>query len=248
MKTFKHSGDLGDIIYSLPTMRLLGGGVLCLDTSGGEDDEFCKLQCAPNGKTRFNKASFDFIKPLLEKQPYIKECREFVKGERIDFNLNKFRLKFLEVSDPSPENKNLVKLHLESFKQPVVDYNLPWLDVTPDSDRRREFIITRTPRYQSNYSFYVGLRQAGIFKESSFIGLKREHDLFEWAMESTIDFIQIKDALDMAGVIAASGTFISNPTFALSVAIGLGHRAIIQEFDSKCPTTFFKNRNGLHYV
>ncbi|CAN5598580.1 hypothetical protein BH10PLA1_BH10PLA1_05760 [soil metagenome] len=35
-KTFKHSGDMGDVILSLPAVRALGGGVIYLDPSGGE--------------------------------------------------------------------------------------------------------------------------------------------------------------------------------------------------------------------
>ena len=38
MKTFKHSGDMGDIIFSLPTIRALGGGVLYLDPRGGQKE------------------------------------------------------------------------------------------------------------------------------------------------------------------------------------------------------------------
>lgn len=34
-KTFKHSGDLGDIIFALPAVRALGGGILYLDPDGG---------------------------------------------------------------------------------------------------------------------------------------------------------------------------------------------------------------------
>ena len=31
IKTFKHSGNLGDIVYSLPTIIALGGGILYLN-------------------------------------------------------------------------------------------------------------------------------------------------------------------------------------------------------------------------
>ena len=39
MKTFKHSGDLGDIILSLPAVSSMGGGVLYLDPQGGERED-----------------------------------------------------------------------------------------------------------------------------------------------------------------------------------------------------------------
>ena len=54
VKTFKHSGDIGDIIYSLVTIKKMGGGILYLDTSGGITDKACNLQCLDK-KTKFNK-------------------------------------------------------------------------------------------------------------------------------------------------------------------------------------------------
>ena len=82
-KTFKHSGDLGDIIYSLPVIKSLGGGLLFLDTTGGADEPSCKAQCM-DGKTNFNKTSYEFIKPLIEAQPYIKGVLEYKEGQHID--------------------------------------------------------------------------------------------------------------------------------------------------------------------
>ena len=54
--TFKHSGDIGDIIYGLVSIKRIGGGTLYLDTSGGENDKACNFQCL-DGKTKFNKVS-----------------------------------------------------------------------------------------------------------------------------------------------------------------------------------------------
>lgn len=52
MTTFKHSGDLGDIIYSLPTIASPGGGELLLDVSGGAEDPMCGHLI--DGKTNLN--------------------------------------------------------------------------------------------------------------------------------------------------------------------------------------------------
>ena len=74
VKTFKHSGDLGDIIYSLPTIRALGGGILYLDPEGGANDKYVRDQSV-DGRTRLNKLTIDSLTPLLEAQPYIEKVK-----------------------------------------------------------------------------------------------------------------------------------------------------------------------------
>ena len=73
LKTFKHSGDLGDIIFSLPCIKEKGGGILYLDPEGGEQEPV--VSWSQYNRTKLNQNSIDFIKPLLEVQKYIKEVR-----------------------------------------------------------------------------------------------------------------------------------------------------------------------------
>ena len=50
--TYKHSGDMGDIIFSLPVIKHFGTGILYLDPNGGEG---CLTGAAPSrGKTKLN--------------------------------------------------------------------------------------------------------------------------------------------------------------------------------------------------
>ena len=67
MKTFKHSGGGGDMIFGLATMYHLGGGKIFLNL----DKE-------------------KFYKTLLEKQPYVDELIYGNKGE-VDYDLDLFR-------------------------------------------------------------------------------------------------------------------------------------------------------------
>jgi len=68
MKTFKHSGGGGDMLYGLATMFHLGGGKLFLNIDKGPK----------------------FYKSLLEKQPYIDEVIYGSKGN-VDYDLDLFR-------------------------------------------------------------------------------------------------------------------------------------------------------------
>jgi len=245
MKTFKHSGDMGDIIYSLPVIKKMGGGILLLDTSGGEDEESCKKQCM-DGKTKFNRVSFDFIKPVIEAQDYIIECREFIKGEKVDVNLNLFRHKFADPNSRS-KTKNLLDLHMDAFNLPEHDPNEGWLKASCPINLDRKIVVCRSPRMQSNFPWFQSNKF--MFRDKAvFIGLPKEHEFFEWTFDIKIPYYKVKNSIDMCNVIAGCNLFVANSTFALSLAIGLGDVNIIQEVEQHFPTTYFKGKRNMQYV
>jgi hypothetical protein len=244
-KTFKHSGDLGDIIYSLPVIKTLGGGTLYLDITGGEDEPSCRAQCM-DGKTKFNKISYDFIKPLIEVQPYIKEVKIYQKGQKIDYNLNLFRYKFADPNSRS-KTKNLLDLHMEAFGLPEWDPNEPWLFVDNPIKLERKTIVTRSPRMQANFPWF----QSNKFKfrdNAIFLGLPKEHEFFEWTFDIKIPYHPVKDALEIAKILKGAKALAANSTFILSVAIGLGTVPIVQEVEPHFPTTVFLGKTNMNYI
>lgn len=243
-RTFKHSGDLGDIIYSLPTIKRLGGGILYLDITGGATEPPCKSQCM-NGKTKFNETSYNFVKPLIEYQSYIKEVKIF-NNESIDYNLNKFRYKFSDTNSRS-KTKNLLDLHLEAFDLPEWDPNEKWLDVDAPVMLERKTVVSRSPRMQGNYPWFE-VNKFNFRDKAVFVGLPKEHDIFEYTFDIKIPHHQVNDALELARVIAGCKGFAANSTFTLSVAIGLGTVPIIQEVEPHFPTTVFPGKNNMNYV
>ena len=62
MKTFLHGGDFGDLIYALPAIRALGGGVLYLSE-------------AHPGREPLTAARRDVLLPLLERIDYLADVR-----------------------------------------------------------------------------------------------------------------------------------------------------------------------------
>ena len=243
MKTFKHSGDLGDIIYSLPTIRALGGGILYLDPNGGESDPHIKRQCV-DGKTRLNKNTIDFISPLLKLQPYIEDVR-YWEGQSITHNLDEFRQKF---NDPYKRSKtsNLADLHLEQFKLPFSEVETPWLHVEGETKLHKKIIISRSPRVQGGFGF-LNANKFFLRDNAIFVGLPKEHDFFEWTFGVNIDYHKTDTLLDLFKVIKGAELFIGNSSFPLSLAIGMGHPQIKQEVDPKVPTTVFNNMRNMGY-
>lgn len=242
-KTFKHSGDLGDIIYSLVAIKRLGGGILYLDTTGGESDQACKMQCL-GGKTSFNKDSYNYLYPLLKAQPYIYDVKEW-NGENCDYNLNKYRIKF---NDGTCKTTNLIDNQLDSLNLPLyTDHNEPWLVVRENIKLDRNIILTRTPRYQSNYTWFL-INKYNIEKTAIFVGLPKEHEYFEWTFKIKVPYYEVKDALEMAKILAGCETFICNATSTLAIAIGLGTVPIVQEVDPRCPSCVFKGKSNMTYI
>lgn len=246
MKTFKHSGDLGDIIYSLTTIKDLGGGILYLDTSGGVGDEYCERQLAGvwDGKTKFNKKGFDFLYPLLKKQSYISDVRIY-NGEKIDYNLNKFRHQIL--SSPRISHGCVLDCHREPFSLPIYDVNKPWIDCGDPIILKKNIVISRSPRYQGAYTWLAANRKI-LEKFGVFIGVKKEHELFEWTFEVKIDFYPSDSALDVAKIISGAKTLISNSTFNLAIGMSLNNTHIIQEMDKSCLLTLFPDKQSMERI
>ena len=89
MKTFKHSGTLGDLIYSLYMVKKMGGGEFKVAI---ENIERCVAKYGyrpedvdPQHKGRFTEQDYAWLQPLLERQSYIKQqTRELNKLLQLD--------------------------------------------------------------------------------------------------------------------------------------------------------------------
>ena len=120
MNNFYHSGATGDVIYAMPTIKALGGGIFNVNLP---DD------------------LYNTVLPLLESQEYIyevKKGREFVGNV---FNLDKFR------NNNDLHLTHLVQLHLQSFDIIDETWKQGWLKVEPIKSNNS--FINITPRYKS---------------------------------------------------------------------------------------------------
>lgn len=244
MTTFKHSGDLGDIIYSLPTIRALGGGVLYLDPEGGASDPYVRAQSI-DGRTRLNKETIASLAPLLEAQPYIEEVKLLEKDSKIDYNLDEFRKRFV---DPNRRSKtcNLADLHLEQFKLPESEVLKPWLHLDGETKLHKDIIIARSPRVQGGFAT-LNAKKHHLKQFAIFVGMPKEHEFFEWTFGIKIDYHKTETIDELFKVIKGAKTFIGNSSFPLSLAIAMGHPEIYQEYDPKVPTTVFQNMKNMTY-
>jgi hypothetical protein len=228
-------------------MKGLGGGILYLDVSGGYDDVHCNKQLKPwGGKTKFNMNGYNFLYPLLKQQSYIHDVKIY-NGEIVNYNLNRMRTGISENPKKFGDCKDLVDIYRITFDLPRYDINEPWLECGDPILLDRKLVIARSPRYQSSYVFLANsraiLRDKGIF-----IGLKKEHELFEWTFDLQIPFYDTNSALEVAKVLLGSGEIVSNSTSTLAIAVGLPNKSIVQETDKIMQLTTFKNKKGMKFI
>jgi hypothetical protein len=232
--TFKHSGDLGDIIFALPTIRALGGGVLYLDPDGGMSDPFVKWRHLT--RTRLNAASIGELAPLLRQQPYITDVRHWL-GEPVDHNLDQFRahLRF----------DNLADSHLAAFGLPLTHRDTPWLRVgDPVRVPGKDLVIARSLKNQGNHAFWE-INVDGFRPRAIFVGLPIEHQAFTHVF-GPIEHYPTPDLLTLARVIAGAATFIGNVSFPHALAEAMKKPMHVEYDRTYCPVIF--RRPGVTYV
>lgn len=226
MKTFKHSGTLGDIIYSLPIVKHRGGGEFYLHLNqidwvvkhyyGGTPDPF--------HQGRMTQEDYEFMKDFMEAQSYITKFSVLdPAATEITDNLDRFRTLF--TGHPG----NYVDIYSQTFRVPQDQWatlrNTPWLSV-PEAKtiEGKSYVINRSQRWlpPSPDPIWQQWREEGVIDSAVFVGLPQEHRAFEQAMGLTIDYYPTRNLLDLACIIAGAQHFIGNQSLGLSLAIGLG--------------------------
>ncbi len=225
-KKFKHSGTLGDLVYSLPIMRALGGGEFYLHLNQVDwiGQYYYGSKPTPFHQGRMNQQDFDFMRDFMLAQDYITRFEALdPQATEITHNLDRFRPAF--VSHPG----NYVDIYAHSFGFPKDQWaglrQTPWLTVpkktTPQSV---SYVINRTQRWLPSTNSYLWnqWREQGVPETSVFVGLPEEHRAFEASTGWKIEYLPTKNMLELAQVIAGAEQFIGNQSVALSLAIGLG--------------------------
>lgn len=212
MNRYWHWGQLGDIIYSIPTTQALGEGVLV---------------------TSILKPRFEFMRPLLERHFAGVEHDE--RG-RMNFwryqppgvthDLNVFR-----VGSGQLHIQHLALAHAAPWRVKV-DPSVPWLRPDPSwvAGKHQRVVIARSPRYRNPRADWWEHLPAD--QEIVFVGQPDE-----WFGVGR--HVRVESALEMAQLIYESQAFYGNQSFPLSLAEGLGVQHFI-ELDGVCTNTVIK--------
>lgn len=223
MASFSSIGDSGDVIYSLPVVRKLGGGsYFAVD----------KPECRPF------ISRIPLLKKLLESQDYIEELSPY-KGEKIDYDLTTFRC------GGFPYGVTLAKLQADWLGVKGVDTATPWLKAKPSKETKGKIVISRTDRYRNPYFPYKELVQT--FRDRIiFVGLKEEHINFSGEY-GYVPYLATENFYDVACAIAGAEMFIGNQSCPYAICEGLKVRSIL-EVCLFVPDCIYPRKNAVHCV
>lgn len=216
MHSFYHSGDIGDVIYSLYVMKRLGGGKLILGTKTGYDNIA--------SRAGITVGIYNTLITFLRLQPYCKDTvwmleRPFVIEQR---DLNRFRLFWKGEMHFDKQHKDVHLIEMMCRAASIDFCPEPWTTCAV----RRAFpvIIARSPR-QRDHTFpwrEVLERYRGRI---GFVGHKEEHDIFVRDY-GQVPWVQTTMILSLAEVIQGSDMFIGNSSLPLALAVSLGKRCV----------------------
>jgi hypothetical protein len=217
---FKHSGNAGDIIYSLPAiMALAGNSRIHLHLQTGQKGHYGK-KAHPLGNLMLNDKMVQMLQPLLSCQPYIHSVSTYQTGDAIDYDLDLIR------TYPFPLNRgNISRWYFYLFAVNA-DLGKPWLFVEPDTSWDQHIVIARSQRYQVPAISYSFLKK---YSKKIFVGVEAEWKEMK-EMLPDLEYHPVNDFLSLAKVIAGSRLFIGNQSFPFSIAEALKIRRLLEVY------------------
>lgn len=235
---FKHSGNSGDIIYSIPTMKAIAGDHdICLHIFLNRPADYAKHIKHPLGNVTFTQKVFDMMQPLLVSQPQFRECKVLDKrNSTVDVDLDVMRDYPMLL-----DRGNIARWYFLVF--PVnYDLNKPWLEVMPDPDMKKAIVLARSNRYQAPNINYSILQK---YPEVYFVGVSDEYNEMKKSIPG-LKYRPIKNFLEMASVIAGAKLFIGNQSFPFSLAEALKVNRLLEVYFD-CPNVTVYGDQGFDF-
>jgi hypothetical protein len=217
---FKHSGHLGNLIYSLAAVKVM-------TEKAGTPCEFFIPSDVPNlyppsahhpsGQVMFSEPIFRFIEPLLTHQSYV-DCVHYVPLSDVPrdvIDLDQFRTSGINLTagfEPV--------WYRQCIAMPV-PVEKPWLTVNGASKQPAfsKLVVNRTLRYNNTRINYSILQP---FETVGFVGLSAECDYFTQQHGLTnVRHFAVDNALEMARIMNACDLFLGNQSFCFAIAEGL---------------------------
>jgi hypothetical protein len=208
-----HSGNAGDIIYALPTIkkiREITGAVINLYLIRDKPMNLPNYSTHPLGNVMLNQKMVDMLFPLLRQQDYISNC-EVYTDQKIDIDLDYFRAGLV------PQDKGNIARWCSYITGVSPDLWKQWLTAEPDTTFSNSIVVARSGRYQNksiSYSFISG------YDNVFFIGVESEYKEIKKQIPP-IKWVEVKDFLQLARIIAGCKFFIGNQSFPYSIAEAL---------------------------
>ena len=225
MLKFKHSGNSGDIIYSLNAIRKA-----CEDRDTQAViylhlDQICKtaFKNHPLGNVMMNEYMFKMLRPLLLSCDFIADVMVY-NGQKIDYDLDKFRNIGFNFG-----SGDIKKWYYYAYPELTFDIEGPIFS----SDKPKEdfLLINRTNRYQNGQIDYSILNDYNL--KQLFAGTKEEFEVMKNTLPK-LEYLKVKDFNELKDYISASKVFIGNQSMCFAIAEQLQTERILEVYFG-CP-------------
>lgn len=235
----RHSGAIGDLIYSLPYVKSLGKkvdfyvGEHSFVTGKANKDtpaNLCKMikGLYPLSNTIYEKnhSNFKALKRLLENQHYIHAAYPDQDDQKYKIDLNDFRKSW-------SDNMSILEIVNKHFKWYGYTKDEPFLRADKLEGFEDTCLCFRSPRYvtDSGITRYRKLIEH-IKKETNvqkflFVGIDKEYEYFIKNIYE-IDRYKTEDMFDVATIINSAPIGIYNCSSPLAIAVGLSKPRYIE--------------------
>jgi len=235
MKTFSHSGHLGDCLYSLPVVKILSGGEATMIIKEIFEDHRGHIN-GNTGPESSNYTQYDAIKDLLLLQPYIKQVERFTPPlgfdyspmswpgmiHKIDYDLDRSRL----------QRGRKYIFHVQRYFDTfgiTDDWRnyIPWLTIDEENKRTDNYAIFHiTDRWHGFLPDWRTIYRTELLKYDRiyFTGYKSDYYKFEERYSTLMDYLPTGTLLDLARVVRDAQAVYTNQNCCLVLAQGLGKK------------------------
>ncbi len=208
-----HSGNAGDVIYALPTakqLHQLTGVPVNLYLRTNQPIVLSGHASHSMGAVMLNEKTVALLAPLIAAQPYINSCQVY-QNQKIHINFDIVRSKTISLGCG-----NIARWY-SYFTGVTPELWQPWLTVEPDKAYANTVVLARSERYRNSAISYSFLSR---YPDLIFIGVKSEYEDMQKAIPG-LRWVEVRDFLQLAQIIAGCKLFIGNQSFPFSVAEAL---------------------------
>lgn len=219
MRTFYHSGKIGDIIYSLPTFRAMGGGTLV---------------CGMAAPAWHEMYSF-----MIQQFLVVNFCAQGLMRMPIDWiDLSKFR------QNENLGKKHLVDVHAEAQGIEVDFRGKPWLRLPQLHSGMKEWstltpvlfnapyaVVNITSRYRDRF-FNWTTELNHLFRQVRFVYFLGTYEEYEMAglrdwqgglfRQNKVEYLSTYNLMEAAYIIRGAEIYSGNQSALLAIRQGLG--------------------------
>jgi hypothetical protein len=228
MLKLKHSGNAGDILYSLPAIRQAcynanDKAILYLHID--QPANYVQGFVHPLGNVMLNKYMATMLKPLLLATNFIEDVLIY-NGQKIDYNLDKFRTIGLNLGAG-----NISRWYFQAFPELTCDLIQPTIEIKLSRILNETIVINRTERYQNGQIDYSILNQ---YKNPKyFVGTEHEFHLMS-KMVKNLQYQEVSNFYELADLINNCKVFIGNQSMNFAIAEQLKSNRILETYFG-CP-------------